>query len=354
MQAELKTTQQNQLDTAPKNDQASVAPKPAEVDGLGGVKLELTEAELQEAVDYNKSQRLTPDQVKHYQLLVGAPSDGAMGPTTTRAVYTYQLCHAGLKPDGKMGPGTRAALDAEYQGRLSRDPGPAVELTDEKIAAAVKYNQHRFEDVELIKEIQRKVGIKDDGDFGADTVKAIWAWQAANGLSADGRVGPRTIEVMGVGMHSEENKQKSENAGQKKTEQTEQTEQADIPQGNVTSHISWAEFQSHDGVGVPAELRDNVRALCAELEIIRAAFGGASLSINSGYRSPAWNKHVGGAKNSQHKMGTACDFNISGVRPATVRKKVEELIKEGKVKQGGLGAYAGFTHYDIRGYRARW
>ena len=32
----------------------------------------------------------------------------------------------------------------------------------------------------------------------------------------------------------------------------------------------------------------------------------------------------------------------------------DHLISEGKMVQGGLKAYDTFTHYDIRGYKARW
>ena len=34
--------------------------------------------------------------------------------------------------------------------------------------------------------------------------------------------------------------------------------------------------------------------------------------------------------------------------------QIEKLIKEGKMKQGGIGIYKGFIHYDIRGTKARW
>jgi hypothetical protein len=40
--------------------------------------------------------------------------------------------------------------------------------------------------------------------------------------------------------------------------------------------------------------------------------------------------------------------------PVQLRAIIEKLIKEGKMKQGGLGAYKTFTHYDIRGVKARW
>ena len=37
-----------------------------------------------------------------------------------------------------------------------------------------------------------------------------------------------------------------------------------------------------------------------------------------------------------------------------VFEKIEELQAAGKMAIGGLHAYATFTHYDIRGTKARW
>jgi peptidoglycan hydrolase-like protein with peptidoglycan-binding domain len=49
-----------------------------------------------------------------------------------------------------------------------------------------------------VKELQRFLGIKDDGNFGPGTEAAVKKWQAANGLTADGIVGPATWNAMGV------------------------------------------------------------------------------------------------------------------------------------------------------------
>ena len=49
---------------------------------------------------------------------------------------------------------------------------------------------------EAVKQIQRKLGLKDDGDFGQKTHDAVAAWQKANGLLDDGIVGPKTWAMM--------------------------------------------------------------------------------------------------------------------------------------------------------------
>lgn len=49
---------------------------------------------------------------------------------------------------------------------------------------------------ETVKMVQKKLGLKDDGDFGPRTDAAVRQWQTANGLKADGVVGPKTLEKM--------------------------------------------------------------------------------------------------------------------------------------------------------------
>lgn len=58
----------------------------------------------------------------------------------------------------------------------------------------------------------------------------------------------------------------------------------------------------------PAELMSNLIALAKGLERVRAALGGRPIHINSGYRSPALNAAVGGAKKSRHMEGLAADI----------------------------------------------
>ena len=54
----------------------------------------------------------------------------------------------------------------------------------------------------------------------------------------------------------------------------------------------------------------NLKALCEEvLEPLRQ-WCGKPIIISSGYRSPALNKAVGGAKNSQHMTGEAVDIRL--------------------------------------------
>ena len=87
--------------------------------------------------------------------------------------------------------------------------------------------------------------------------------------------------------------------------------------------------------------------LVALLQKIRDHFG-KSVTINSGYRTEAYNKKVGGAPKSQHLLGTAADIAISGAKPLEVAKFAEAA------GAGGVGLYGSFTHVDVRKSPAKW
>ncbi len=49
---------------------------------------------------------------------------------------------------------------------------------------------------DAVKQMQRKLDIAADGVFGNGTAQAVRAWQAANGLVADGVMGPKSLAIM--------------------------------------------------------------------------------------------------------------------------------------------------------------
>lgn len=53
---------------------------------------------------------------------------------------------------------------------------------------------------ELVKQLQQKIGVVTDGDFGPMTEKAVKEWQAKNGLVADGIVGEITMAKLGISL----------------------------------------------------------------------------------------------------------------------------------------------------------
>lgn len=121
----------------------------------------------------------------------------------------------------------------------------------------------------------------------------------------------------------------------------------------LTPNFSLDEFQSKDGSAFPAEVVQNLSILAEQLQVLREHLG-RSITILSGYRSAAHNLKIGGAKESFHVKGMAADIQVSGMTPAQVAQEIEKLIKEGKMKQGGVGIYSTWIHYDFRGKRIRW
>ncbi len=122
---------------------------------------------------------------------------------------------------------------------------------------------------------------------------------------------------------------------------------------NLTAHFHLSEFASRDGVLVPPDLIPNVKALATELEVLRAYLN-RPIVIRSGYRSPARNAAVKGAPKSQHLLAKAADIVVHGIPPEGVAKAVEHLIAAGQMKDGGVGVYRNWVHYDVRSKRARW
>jgi putative chitinase len=68
------------------------------------------------------------------------------------------------------------------------------------ISAASTSTLRRGSTGDAVKQMQQKLGIPSDGDFGAGTEAAVRKWQAANGLTADGVVGPKTLAALMGGL----------------------------------------------------------------------------------------------------------------------------------------------------------
>ena len=121
----------------------------------------------------------------------------------------------------------------------------------------------------------------------------------------------------------------------------------------LTKNFNLSEFDCKDGSEMPSELLANVLELAENLQVLRD-FVGVPIKINSSYRSLSHNANIGGSKSSQHLFAKAADIVIESKSPEQVANIIKALISEGKMKQGGISAYNTFTHYDIRGHKARW
>lgn len=121
----------------------------------------------------------------------------------------------------------------------------------------------------------------------------------------------------------------------------------------LTENFDRIEFISKDGRDVPAELLPNLIELAHNLQVLRDHLG-EPVRILSGYRSPEHNRRIGGARNSRHLLAQAADISVRSKTPRQLAAIIERLIATKQMKQGGLGVYPGFVHYDVRGTKARW
>ena len=133
---------------------------------------------------------------------------------------------------------------------------------------------------------------------------------------------------------------------------------ARTPDGNIPSHVHI----------------ENLKRLCGWLEMLRSEWNKRygsltpdpspkgegseykeeSIIINSGYRSEAVNKAVGGAPNSNHLTGCAADIRVAGieqlVRYATILLDISDLNNEDfdelLLERNAKGTY--WLHFAVR------
>lgn len=111
----------------------------------------------------------------------------------------------------------------------------------------------------------------------------------------------------------------------------------------------------------PRELWGNIVPTLIVLDAIRHKLGYA-ITLNSTYRSKAYNKAVGGEPNSFHMRFQAIDFTGAGGTPKEWAEAAQSMrgrtfyLPDRKpfVFRGGIGTYATFVHIDTRGYDANW
>nr|DAW07892.1 MAG TPA: peptidase [Microviridae sp.] len=113
----------------------------------------------------------------------------------------------------------------------------------------------------------------------------------------------------------------------------------------ISEHFLVNEFRCKDGADpVCVDGR-----LVSILELVRLKFG-KPVVINSGYRTPSYNRKIGGAKFSQHMYGRAADIVVKGVKPEVVYNFLCEVFPG----SCGFGLYPSFVHVDCRKSKSRW
>ena len=107
-------------------------------------------------------------------------------------------------------------------------------------------------------------------------------------------------------------------------------------------------FESNQDLLLP-----DLQKLANNLQVLRNHIN-KPISINIAYRPMWWEAMKGRSGMSKHTQCKAADIVVKGMKPKQVKDAIEQLIKDGKMQQGGLSSYPKFTHYDIRGTKSRW
>ena len=118
--------------------------------------------------------------------------------------------------------------------------------------------------------------------------------------------------------------------------------------------------KTEDG-NIPSHVHiENLKRLCSWLEMLREEWnrrygeGDDPIVINSGYRSEAVNKAVGGAKGSNHLTGCAADIRVAGLEQALryavilldISDESKEDFDELLLERSAKGIY--WLHFAVR------
>jgi uncharacterized protein YcbK (DUF882 family) len=110
-----------------------------------------------------------------------------------------------------------------------------------------------------------------------------------------------------------------------------------------TKSFTWGEITM--GRDIPAELINNIDQVIEVLQRIRD-YVGVPITIVSSYRSPAYNKKVGGARFSMHLQFKAIDFKVYGYNDAEYKRLADTIMSGEFGEIGGVGVYSSFIHVD--------
>jgi hypothetical protein len=157
----------------------------------------------------------------------------------------------------------------------------------------------------------RSLGFRRIADFQT-------AWNLGPALHVDGIIGPKTAIAV-------EKSRKLHAAGKP----------------DISENFSVSEFACHCGGKLTGCRKVLVhRSLLAGLEELRTITG--TVDLVCGYRCPKHNHAVGGADDSQHMYGTACDPNISANLAEVKKLKVFSGIGSKRSMPHRV------THVDVR------
>ena len=174
-----------------------------------------------------------------------------------------------------------------------------------------------------VKELQEALTLREyslgsiDGNFGNKTYVALVTFQKDAALVQDGLYGPKTRKAL---------------------EQIEVFSFKNDKNKQISSNFKVKEFRCNDGSD---KILVDTKFVETKLQAIRNHFK-AAVTINSAYRTPSYNKKVGGSSNSYHVKGRAFDIVIKGYRPSEVAVYARSIGIKGVIE------YNTFVHVDSR------
>jgi uncharacterized protein YcbK (DUF882 family) len=123
-----------------------------------------------------------------------------------------------------------------------------------------------------------------------------------------------------------------------------------LPATHYTANFTRRELACKCGCRVPTGVDRNLAQLAQALQRLRD-LAGSPLIVTSGYRCPAHNARVGGARGSQHVFGIAADIWSKRLTPKELYELAEQIPA---FQNGGIGRYSSWIHVDVRNGKARW
>lgn len=116
--------------------------------------------------------------------------------------------------------------------------------------------------------------------------------------------------------------------------------------------LSWDELACHDPDHTPYPENwrlTRVLALAHEFDAIRHLCGDHPIPVLSAYRTPEWNRHIGGARHSQHLEGRALDCHPpADMSVQTFFQIIMDRALDPNSAIRGIGHYPEFVHLDVR------
>lgn len=123
----------------------------------------------------------------------------------------------------------------------------------------------------------------------------------------------------------------------------------------VSQHFAWREAlwlpswnrAAEEKDGLTQDVLNNLKKTFAWMDLVRNHFG-KPVHVHCAYRPVDYNKAIGGALHSQHTLGCAVDFDVTGMSCDDVHK---EIIDQGLLETWGLRmekGTKGWIHLDSR------